>query len=277
MVSGDRFDLQANYPGGLASRDGGLFFIVFLFLVVGRRFRVLFFLLFSHRLLFFHGLLFFYRLLSRCGLRVKHDAAFRGFVMRVVLAIVRLDSHLVPTIRVGVGLNVPVATDLLDAENLQMVQMGRISHRLHGRIEPDVVTSVEGANEIAVFAEHHFRDGQAEVGPVDTLSVVRVHLDEDVRRVVGQRKRIVFVEIDTGNVAVPLDSLSEEPLVESTLRAAWVLVESTVAASSQVLGPREARDDNYIDRQDEVRKGRESRHSAEETYSFCEGGRPRPE
>ena len=100
--------------------------------------------------------------------------------MRVVFSIVRFDSQLVPSIGVGVRLHVSVALKFLDRPDVQMVQVRTVSHRLHRRVEPDVVTSVERADGLADQGELVLGNTQADVGAVDSNPVVLVHLDEDV-------------------------------------------------------------------------------------------------
>ena len=64
---------------------------------------------------------------------------------------------------------------------------------------------------------------------------------------VRQAHRIVFIEIDSDNVAIPAYALSEELLIEGSLSFAWVVLECLITANGQVLVPRHIADGDIVD------------------------------
>ena len=64
---------------------------------------------------------------------------------------------------------------------------------------------------------------------MQALSIVLVHLDEYAGGVIGQRHRVVLLEIDADHIAVPLDSSAEEARVKRHLGLPRVLLECLIA------------------------------------------------
>lgn len=98
----------------------------------------------------------------------------------------------------------------LHALQVQVMQMRIISHRLHRGIKANVITTVEGAERVAHFVELELADAEAEVWAVLALSVVLVHLDKEVGRVVVDRKWVILVVVHAHDIAVPGHATSEE-------------------------------------------------------------------
>ena len=95
--------------------------------------------------------------------------------------------------------------------------------------------------------------------------VVVIHLDQHARRMVRQAHRIILIEIDADNVAIPADALSEELRIEGSLSLARVLLESLIAANREVLVPSHVADCDVVDigvfHQDEYIQGQAERQN----------------
>ena len=75
--------------------------------------------------------------------------------------------------------------------------------------------------------------------------VVLIHLNENVGRMIGHGHWVVFVEINTYDVAVPTDASSEIVMVESLLGCSRISRERFVAAIFKVRRPGYTRDGDY--------------------------------
>ncbi len=70
-----------------------------------------------------------------------------------------------------------------------------------------------------------------------TLSIIDVHLDENVRRVVVQRHRVILIVIDTSHITIPRDTSAEISGIELAFCLARILLKSLIAASLEISGP----------------------------------------
>ena len=120
------------------------------------------------------------------------------------------------------------------------MQMRVVAHRLHRGVKADVVAPVQRPKLVTQLQDHVLGDAEADIGAMRSLSVVKFHLDQHVCRMVVEGQWIVFVEVDTDDVALPGDAPAEEMRVELALRALWRRLELFIAARAQVALPSDA-------------------------------------
>ena len=81
---------------------------------------------------------------------------------------------------------------------------------------------------------------------MDTHPIILVHLDEKIGGVVRDRHWVVFIEIDTNDVAIPCHASSEIVRIEVYLGLARVPLESIISAMAEILRPCHTSCHNYI-------------------------------
>lgn len=140
-------------------------------------------------------------------------------IVRVILPIMRFYPHLISTVRVRVRLDISMPVQALQPPQVQVMQMRVVAHRLHRGVKADVVAPVQRPKLVTQLHNHVLGDAETDIGTVGSLSVVNFHLDQHVCRMVVEGQRIVFVEVDTDDVALPGDAPAEEMRVELAFRA----------------------------------------------------------
>ncbi len=72
---------------------------------------------------------------------------------------------------------------------------------------------------------------------MSTLSIIDVHFDENVRRVVVQRHWVILIVIDTSHITIPSDTSAEKSGIELAFSLTWILLKSLITASFKISGP----------------------------------------
>ncbi len=70
-----------------------------------------------------------------------------------------------------------------------------------------------------------------------TLSIIDVHLDKNVSRVVVQWHRVIFIVIDTSHITIPGDTSAEKSCIKLAFSLTWILLKGLIPASLKISGP----------------------------------------
>lgn len=109
-----------------------------------------------------------------------------------------------------------------------------------GSIESDVVAEMQGIDLVGKPLDVQFRHRHAEVGSLAIRNVWRLHLDQNIGRVVGKAERIIIIKVHSDDVAIPSDVLPEIFHLKCSKCLARVLSECLEATVLSVLWPRDA-------------------------------------
>ena len=143
--------------------------------------------------------------------------------------------ELVPARRMHVRLHVLVSRQLLNAEQVEVVHVLHVAHRQKGRIEPDVVASLEFVDGVLVLGQHFLGETQSEVGPMRPFLVARLHLDHHGGTVVCEVDAVLVVHADPYYVPVPTHALVVVHSFELLLRMHCILHIRVIPAVTSVL------------------------------------------